>query len=215
MPDYLQSKVYKITGGGLVYIGSTTQTLAQRLSDHRSSLKAYNSGKRQHLITSFQILNLPDCCITLVEDVKCERKEQLLARERYWIENTTCVNRMVPLRTKAEYRMDNSEENKNRCKAYYEGHKVERLEAEKLRYQANKAVILERVKQYSQNNKAIIQERAKNYRVRIKDVLKERKKVSYEKNKKKIECECGVIHLNASRTKHLKSAGHLAFIQNK
>ena len=50
-----------------------------------------------------------DCQITLVEDCPCERKEQLLMRERYWIENTSCINITHPLRTSTEYHEDNKE----------------------------------------------------------------------------------------------------------
>ena len=51
MPDYSKGKVYKITAGGLTYIGSTTQTLSKRLAKHRSYLKEPNNG-----ITSLQLL---------------------------------------------------------------------------------------------------------------------------------------------------------------
>ena len=42
MPDYSKSKIYKITGLiyiGLIYIGSTTQTLSERIRDHKKTIK--------------------------------------------------------------------------------------------------------------------------------------------------------------------------------
>ena len=44
--NYQNGKVYKITGGGLTYIGSTTVPLSRRLAKHRDDLRNYNNTKR-------------------------------------------------------------------------------------------------------------------------------------------------------------------------
>jgi hypothetical protein len=119
MVKYSQGKIYKITGGGLTYIGSTTQTLSQRLADHIIQKKMYAGGLKSKRMSSFQVLDSPDYAITLVEDVNCERKEQLLQRERHWIENTHCVNKVVPLRTEKErYQIDKDRINEKRRERY-------------------------------------------------------------------------------------------------
>jgi len=51
-----------------------------------------------------------DYAIRLIEDCPCDRKEQLLARERHFIETIDCVNKKVPLRTKHEWYMENRDE---------------------------------------------------------------------------------------------------------
>jgi hypothetical protein len=68
-----------------------------------------------------------DFSIILIEDFPCERREHLLARERWWIDNSDCVNKNLPTRTNKEYYQDNKEEiiknqliwnNENRDKLY-------------------------------------------------------------------------------------------------
>lgn len=98
MPDYKNSKIYKITAGNLTYYGSTTQSLSKRLAKHRDNKKY----KPNDNISSFPLLDMPDCKIILVEDYPCERREQLLAREAYYIENNECVNKCRPILTEEQ-----------------------------------------------------------------------------------------------------------------
>jgi DNA polymerase III delta prime subunit len=55
-------------------------------------------------------LEREDFSIILIEDFPCERREQLLSRERWWIDNSDCVNKNLPTRTSKEYYQDNKEE---------------------------------------------------------------------------------------------------------
>ena len=61
--------------------------------------------------------------IYLVEKTPCECKEELLKRERFFIENNDCINRRLPSRTDKEYREDNKEEIKESHKKYRDEHK--------------------------------------------------------------------------------------------
>ena len=102
---YQNAKIYKLTGGGLTYFGSTTRKyLCQRLSEHK---KLTNKG------SSRQIVGFPDCEITLIETFPCQSKDELRARERYWIENNECINKNIPGRTKAEWYQANPNYFKN------------------------------------------------------------------------------------------------------
>lgn len=105
MVNYANSKIYKIicNKSGSMYIGSTTCKLCVRLSQHRKLFKEGLSG------TSKLVLQNGDYNIFLLEDFPCERKEQLLARERYYIETLDCVNKKVPLRTQAEWYKENKD----------------------------------------------------------------------------------------------------------
>ena len=49
MPDYSQSKIYKLTSSktSACYIGSTTLRLKKRLTTHRSNYRQYKKGKAQ------------------------------------------------------------------------------------------------------------------------------------------------------------------------
>jgi hypothetical protein len=69
MPDCSKSKIYKIVCNitGLIYIGSTSQTLNQRLQDHRRSYNRY-LNKKTTFISSFKIIENNNYDIILVED---------------------------------------------------------------------------------------------------------------------------------------------------
>ena len=75
-----------------VYYGSTTQKyLSSRFSSHKSVYKKWLNNDRNY-ITSFEIIKYEDCYIELVEEVEYETKEQLKAKERFYIRNNKCVN---------------------------------------------------------------------------------------------------------------------------
>ena len=108
----------------LVYIGSTwKQDLQDRLAlhvrDYHESL-IHRYGKNRSM-TSFRVLENNDYKIELVETVHdAITKHTLLEREKYHIQNTTCVNKVVPLRTRAEYYADNQDKIKAYTQAYQE-----------------------------------------------------------------------------------------------
>jgi hypothetical protein len=107
MVNYAESKIYKIVGSGLTYYGSScAPTLAKRLAQHVDDYKRYKNGKYGYT-TSFNIIELGDYTIVLVEKFPCESKDELHARERFYIENNDCVNKRIPNRTKVQYYKDN------------------------------------------------------------------------------------------------------------
>ena len=121
MPNYKNSKIYKvICETGLIYIGSTTQTLKERLRQHKKDVCRCKDFKNPK--------------IELIENYECESKKELLTKERYYIESIECVNNQTPLQTRKEYYIKNKD---RLCK--------ERKEI----YEKNKEVILKRNKEYS------------------------------------------------------------------
>lgn len=90
--DYKNGKIYRIIceETGRQYIGSTCSTLVKRLSIHK---KKGNKASCKDFINPK---------IFLIEDYPCERKDQLLMRERYHMENTECVNLNRPIVSKEE-----------------------------------------------------------------------------------------------------------------
>lgn len=93
-------KIYKISGYGLNYYGSTTESLKRRLARHLGHYKDYNDGKRTDKITVFEIFDKGDeYKIELIEHFLCDDKKTLLDRENYYITNNICVNKCVPNRT--------------------------------------------------------------------------------------------------------------------
>lgn len=116
-------KIYKIIDNtnGTIYIGKTTQTLKKRLSNH----------KNKKCCMSREIIKNGDYKIELIEETDDE------TRERYWIENTECINKYIPGRTSEEW----NEDNKDKMIAYKEKY-----------YNNNKQLCKKRAKEYYKNN---------------------------------------------------------------
>ena len=165
MPDYSKSKIYKIVCNitGLIYIGSTSQPLCRRIQDHKNDYKRYLNGKHNY-VSSFKILENNNYNIVLVEDFTCKRKEQLHAKERFWIENTECVNKVIPTRTQKEHYQDNKENIKKYQKNYDDNNKEKR----KQYYENNKEKFKEKLKKYREENKEKIKEYQRQYRLKKK-----------------------------------------------
>ena len=99
-----KSKIYKIIDNtnNDVYIGSTCCSLKQRLSNHKSDYKAYLNGLGGNT-RSFGIIKNNNYKIELIEDCNIKTKQELLSRERFYIDNNECLNKNIPGRTQKEY----------------------------------------------------------------------------------------------------------------
>ncbi len=110
MVNYQNGKIYKIVNDelNLTYFGSTTQDLKKRLSSHYHDINTHKNITSKILFTTELKPK-----IYLVEEVKCDNREQLEKRERYYIENFDCVNKILPSQTRNEvekrYRKNNLE----------------------------------------------------------------------------------------------------------
>jgi predicted GIY-YIG superfamily endonuclease len=81
MVNYNNGKIYKIVCNttGLVYIGSTTKNkLCERLTQHKSRFKKYNEGDNIKY-SSFLVLENNNYNIILIENYKCNSKDELKA----------------------------------------------------------------------------------------------------------------------------------------
>ena len=140
MNRYQYGKIYKITSEHInkIYIGSTCKKLlSQRLAHHNADFKKWKNGKYPY-VTSFVLFNLGSVQITLLEAYPCNTKDELLSKERYWIEQykDIIINKQLPIIT--------TEEKKEYFKEYR---------------QENKEHIIEQQKEYRNNNKDKIKER--------------------------------------------------------
>jgi hypothetical protein len=134
MPNYANSKIYKLVSFNLPelpYYGSTTIGLSKRKGKHVSDFKKF--GFNVGGCTSRIVIGAGDYEIIWVEDFPCDNKDQLKARERYYIENRVCVNKNVPGRTYEEWQQANP----MYMKEWYQANKAHMKEW----YQANKADI--------------------------------------------------------------------------
>ena len=145
--DFQNGKVYRIDclTTGEVYIGSTCQpTMAKRLANHVSTFKQWKrTGKG--FITLYPIIERDNYKITMIELYPCNTKDELSAREGFYIRSMNCVNKQIAGRTQ---------------KDYYESNKEHLLEQMKIYNEANK----ERVKELRDTNKEEISARRKELR---------------------------------------------------
>jgi len=105
------------------------------------------------------------------------------------------VNILIAGRTPKQYRDDNAEIIKSKAREYYKNNK-EKEWGKKICYEKHK----ERHKQYYENNKIEISAK---------------KKERYNRNKKKVACECGRIVLKQVLPKHKKTKVHKTLMANK
>ena len=115
-PNFANAKIYAIRSHQTdkIYIGSTTQTLAQRFAKHK-----------RKPCTSREVLQFDDVYIELLEEFPCANKMQLTKREGHLIRTMDCVNKQIAGRTRIEYYQDNKETLNEKTKQYYENNKTE------------------------------------------------------------------------------------------
>ncbi len=211
---YQNGKIYKIVSNSSddVYYGSTIETLSSRLGHHRANYKGWKNGK-YHYVTSFKLIEMNDYEIVLVEKYACTDKSELFARERFYIENNHCVNKVIPGRTIQEYNADN----KDRKRKYYEDNKDKIKEYRK----DNEARIKEAKKVYREKNKAQLKIANKAYCDENKDRIKEARKAYHEKNKARLslakkvkyQCVCGSELRKSDKSQHERSIKHKQFTE--
>ena len=214
MVNYRQGKIYRLVSdlSGLQYIGSKCDTLSRRMSGHRSHYKdfLYKNGQ---FTTSFQVLENADATIVLIENFPCDSKEELHRRERFYIETTECVNKMIPTRTLREYYVDNKDRILERCKRY----SLLNPGVKKKYAENNRDIISEKHKRYYKDNRESILTRVSNLRKANSEAINERKRKYYNDNKEyyhtKIECGCGSTISRSGKSQHEKSIKHQNFLK--
>jgi len=214
MPDYSKGKIYIIRSyqTDKVYIGSTTQTLAQRLGKHRRALKLYNKGEKSGYITSCEILQYDDHYIELIKNFPCDCREELQKKEGKYIrkykKKGRCVNRCIAGRTKKQYNDDNKNIIKAKAKQYREKHKEKHNEMKKQYHKKNKEKIKEWSKQFRTVNQEKIKKEKAKYYEKNKTKINEQKKV-------KVTCECGGVVRKSDLARHRKTKKHLKQLESQ
>lgn len=202
MPDYSKSVIYIIKPNiddydkNDVYYGSTTNFKA-RMYQHQTEYKKYindnNCLKKISYIDIYIKYGINNCKAEIIEEFSCNTKEELLIRERYYIENHLCINKQLPITTKdekkeyqIEYYNENNNEILNKKKQYY----IDNIDKIKEYREKNKEIIKENDKQrrsnYRKNNKEEIAKSKKKYQNEHKDEISKYQKEYQEKNKEKL-----------------------------
>ena len=84
MPDYSNGKIYKITNAvnNDIYVGSTVQTLEERMRLHKVKAKIYPERK---LYKRFFEIGFDNFTIELIEQYPCKNKDELETKEFEYI----------------------------------------------------------------------------------------------------------------------------------
>ena len=122
MPDFSQGKVYMMKDQltGLIYIGSTTQSIEDRLSNHRSNSGCNGRGTSKRLFESGGVVT-----IEVLDYCPCESLMELKDIEADHIKTfklgcgDLCVNQNIPNRTQRELYIHDRERILNRVKNHY------------------------------------------------------------------------------------------------
>ncbi len=216
MVNYQEGKIYRIVCNttGLQYIGSTCDRLSNRFAGHKSTFKVFLNGGGNYT-SSYEILKNNNCEIILIENYPCADRNELLARERYWIENTPNVNKIRrPSATKEELMAQKIEYNR----VYREEHKEERREKAKIYYEKiAEELVVKRKETFDCVCGAVV---TKLHKKRHEESAKH---IEYLK-KQGVEvvdpdtvytCECGSVVTKINRDPHERSQKHYAYLESK
>lgn len=180
MPNYQDGQIYTIrcrSDNTLIYVGSTTMTLARRIAYHRGRGKIDKT-----LFYTSVNNNWDDWYIELYEVYPCENKQELCKREGEIIREIGTLNSKISGITQAEsnklsyekhkevrvetakiYREEHKEEIALAHKIYHENHREERLEASRLYNINNNEARKEYKKKYREEHKAEISAKRMEY----------------------------------------------------
>ena len=137
---YNNGKIYKIISpnSSKVYVGSTCNDLHKRLKAHIYSFKCWlKDNSKQTYLKSYELIKLGSVDIILLESVNCSSKEELLNKEKEWIEQLKedLINNNNPIRTDDDkkkyarkYMKGYYELHNDKFKQYYQLNRDKRLE---------------------------------------------------------------------------------------
>jgi hypothetical protein len=179
----IEGVIYKIVCNitNETYYGSTTN-YNHRMSAH---LTRTDKQKQKAKCKSWDIINRGNFTFSIVEELICETKTDLLKRERYYIENNECVNIKIPYKTKEEIN---------------EGKKKYRLE--------HKEELLKIHAIYRENNRERLREMETKRYHNKKEEINKKKRESVP-----ILCECGFYYKHSDKARHFKSLRHKKILE--
>ena len=192
------------------YIGSTTESLSQRMARHRSDYKRKNEGKKVSNASSFHLFDefgAENCKIELIEYCKVDTKDELLRCEGEYIRSNSCVNKNIPTRTIKEWKEDNIETIKINCKIYRDNNKEEISLKKKQVYEINKEQILKQNKIWRDTHK----QEQKEYWKTFREVNTQKIK---DWNATKIQCQCGITHTQTNKARHKRTKKHQEYLKS-
>ena len=84
--------IYKISGAGMDYYGSSRQAFCERKSKHNTEFKNYQKNQSGNRCSSYKILEATDDWTMTIIENNIETEIQALERENWYICNCECIN---------------------------------------------------------------------------------------------------------------------------
>ena len=198
--QYMNAKIYKILNSSNddVYVGSTIQSLSQRMAKHRSSIK---HKPHYRLYQHMQKFGVDTFYIELIENYPCRSKDELRAKEGEWIRRIGTLNDKVAGRSGKDWYNEHREEHSAKCKEYRQNNleavkekakqfrlnNIDKIrEYDKQRYEGRKEGVKARVRKWKQDHEDYVKERSKEWREENRDRKREMDRQYREKNKDKL-----------------------------
>ena len=201
--DYKNGKIYKILNDieDDIYVGSTCQSLSQRMAKHRTKVNTYTTP----LYMKMRELGVGHFYIELIEECPCDNVEQLRAVEGKNIREFGTINRRIEQRTNAQYYQDNKAEIYKRGRDWINKNSEYVKEWKRQYYIKNYDKIQEQRKQYKMENADKIKENQKRYAEEHKDEI-------YKRTSAKEVCACGSIVGHGDIARHRKTKKHQKYL---
>ena len=178
---YKRGKIYTIIcEDGNVYVGSTIQTLNDRLATHRND----DTCRMYKYIHNNYNCDWSKCKIELYENYPCKNKKVLDRKEGEIIQLIGTINKQIAGRTRDEYEEYRKEDKKIYLQNYNKN---------------NKEKIAERNKEHRIKNAEYYKEYERN---------RKNKKERNEYSKQIIECDCGCLSTQCHKARHQKTKRH-------
>jgi len=222
---YANGKIYKLCCKDPtiteIYIGSTLDQYTRKYA-HKTACNNPNSKNKMYNYYLYQFIRenggFENWNLVILEEYPSENKNDLLWKEREWIErlqpSLNCMKRPVVTtderdKNQKEYKEANREKILKHKKEYREANKDKILEYR----EANKDKILEyreanrgKRKEYLEANKDKISKQHKEYYEANKDKLLQYQKEYQEFNKQRVNCDiCNKELARASLTRHKRT----------
>lgn len=198
---YENGKIYKLVNDvdSEIYVGSSCLELRKRLYYHKRTAKSAPDRKvYKHILN----IGWDNVSIILIETYPCMSKNELLRRERHWIDELKpSLNQCIPTRTKQEYRIDNRDHILAIKKQYridkqdhIKQHNLETrdhiLAYKKQHYKDNP----DKYKEYHTANRDHILEQRRQYRIANHDHVLAQEKRYREAKKQQVLQKTNIVH---------------------
>jgi hypothetical protein len=200
------------------YVGSCS-VMAKRRCAHKSMCN--NETHKSYNLNVYQFIRAhggwSNWNMIAIEQVEYTIKHELLVRERFHLECLKAsLNKVIPTRTRQEYR----EEHKEERKEYRQANQIEIAQYKKEYRETNQIEIAQYQKEYREEHKEERKEYQKEYQKEHKEERKEYQKEYQKENqieiaerkKELITCDCHRTFRKADIAQHKKTKIHKQYV---